>query len=408
MYGHGTDTVMAGQCAALNVRHWDHQSIRRGDTLATAGCFSPQQWYVCTLRLLGHKKFVLKNGANVKFHTGTSEVAATAYLLKGNHMQAGESQLVQIKAKAPLVAGPGDHFILRTLSPIQTIGGGMIVEGVARRLKRNRPDVHDDLQERARAIADAARFVEYCVRKAGSLASNQTDLAFRAKVPRHRLEEIVAELASEGKILSLGPSLFIHRDTAGEAGDRVVERVGDFHRQSPESPGISSAQLREACRLEKPVLDGVVALLKRDGRLVERNGRLAVAEHQATFREEDARTIESIESLFRQQAFHPPGVEELVEKTGATTDTVQRALRILREHERLVQVAEGLLFHCEAVDRAREILVDFLRQEGRLESVRFKYLLDTTRKFAIPLLDYFDKIGVTRRSGNTRYLKDPA
>jgi len=72
-----------------------------------------------------------------------------------------------------------------------------------------------------------------------------------------------------------------------------------------------------------------------------------------------------------------------------------------------VQVAEGLLFHCEAVDRAREILVDFLRQEGRLESVRFKYLLDTTRKFAIPLLDYFDKIGVTRRSGNTRYLKTP-
>jgi selenocysteine-specific elongation factor len=68
-------------------------------------------------------------------------------------------------------------------------------------------------------------------------------------------------------------------------------------------------------------------------------------------------------------------------------------------------VAEGLFFHREAVDRAREILVEFMRKEGRLESVKFKYLLDTTRKFAIPLLDYFDDVGVTRRVGNTRYLK---
>jgi len=408
VYGDPTDTVLAGQCAALNVRHWDSQSIRRGDTLATPACFAPQQWYVCSLRLLGHKKLVLKNGANVKFHTGTTEVAASVYLLQGNPMQAGETQLVQVRANAPLVAGPADHFILRTLSPIQTIGGGMIVEGVSRRLKRNRPDLHDDLQERARAVADDARFVEYCARKAESLATTRADLAFRAKVPPHRLEEILAELAAEGKILSLGPNLSIHRDTAGEAGDRVLESVCDFHRRSPESPGISSAQLRETCRLQKPVLDGVVSMLRRGGRLVERNGRLAAAEHQATFREEDARTIESIESLFREQAFFPPGLDELVEKTGATTNTVQKVLRILREHERLVQVAEGLLFHCEAVDRGQKILVDFLRQEGRLESVRFKYLLDTTRKFAIPLLDYFDKVGVTRRSGNTRYLKDPA
>ena len=103
----------------------------------------------------------------------------------------------------------------------------------------------------------------------------------------------------------------------------------------------------------------------------------------------------------------PPGSISLVgiDLTGAKEETIQKILKTLREHETLIQVADGMLFHRQAVDRAREILVHFIEKEGRLESVRFKYLLDTTRKFALPLLDHFDRVGVTRREGNTRFLK---
>jgi len=80
-------------------------------------------------------------------------------------------------------------------------------------------------------------------------------------------------------------------------------------------------------------------------------------------------------------------------------------VRLLLEHQRLVQVAPDLLFHAEAVDRARTLVVDFIRKEGQMESVKMKYLLDTTRKFAIPLLDYLDRVGVTRAVGHTRYLR---
>ena len=96
--------------------------------------------------------------------------------------------------------------------------------------------------------------------------------------------------------------------------------------------------------------------------------------------------------------------EELIQYTAAAPQTVQRILRILIEQERLVQAEKDLLFHSEAVEKAREILVSFIGEQGSMESVKFKYLLDTTRKFAIPLLDYFDRIGLTRRAGYTRYL----
>ena len=407
VYGRPSEVVRAGQCAAINVRHWEHQAIARGDTLAAPGFFEAHTWYVCRLCLLPQDKLFLKNGAPVKFHTGTAEVPAAVYALQGAGIRGGEETFVQVRANAPIVAGPGDHFIVRTLSPVRTIGGGLIVEGVARRLKRNRPHVYEDVDQRARAIGDARRFVEYCIRRAESLAVGETELAARAKVPHDRLREILAALVRDGKAAALPPSLYVHRDALAEAGGQVLDAVAEFHRRSPESPGMTLEQLRQACPFDRVVLGAILDGLKADGRLVERSQRLARREHEATFNDEDAGRLETIEGLFRQHAFHPPGVEELVDKTGADAKTVEKMLRILREHERLVAVGEGLLFHREAVERARAILVDFLAKEGRLESVRFKYLLDTTRKFALPLLDYFDDVGVTRRSGNTRYLKSP-
>ncbi len=138
---------------------------------------------------------------------------------------------------------------------------------------------------------------------------------------------------------------------------------------------------------------------------MERKHRLALPEHSETFSEDEQQLLENVESLFRDRPFNPPGCEEVLEHTTATPEKVQKILQILIEQERLIEVENNLLFHAEAIDRAKEILVSFINEEGRLESVKFKYLLNTTRKFAIPLLDYFDCIGVTRREGYTRYLK---
>ncbi len=244
------------------------------------------------------------------------------------------------------------------------------------------------------------------MRTAESTAAGLAELAVRAKVPHGRVEEILAELARSERIVALGANLYIHCDTAREAGDRLLEMVGDFHRRSPESPGMAVEGLREASGMDKTVLDGLIDLLKAEGRLTEWKGRLAVPEHRPTFQQEDAKCVEAVESVFRRQAFRPPSAEELVEETGHAREAVDKAIGILQEHQRLVHVAPGLRFHQEAVAEAREILVAHLRQEGRLESVRFKYLLDTTRKYALPLLDYFDRVGLLRRDGKTRYLKD--
>lgn len=405
VYGQASDTVKAGQCAAINVGHWDHRAIQRGNTLTAPGYFSPQQWYVCALRLLPREKLSLKSGAEIRFHTGTSDVAAMFYPLRGNRMDGGAADLIQVKTKTPVVAGPGDHFLLRMSSPVRTIGGGMIVEAVPQRLKGSRPGVYEDLQARAAAVPDERRFVEYCVRRGESPAVGEPALAARTKVPSLRLHEILSDLVGRQVVLPIGAGLYMHRDTAAEAQQRILDLVADFHRQSPESPGLPVEQLRQLT--EKTALDSLIARLKSDGRLVEKNQRLALPEHRSTFRDEDGKLLDTTEALFRENAFCPPSLEEVARQTAVAPERAQKLLDLLRQHDRLVQVEPGLFFHRQAVDRARDLLLAHFRKEGHLESVQFKYLLDTTRKYALPLLDYLDRAGLTRRVGNTRYPRNP-
>lgn len=406
VYGQDSQTVLAGQCAALNVGHWDQHAIRRGNTLTVPGYFTPAEWCICSLKLLPQDKLRLKSGTEVKLHTGTTEVAATFYSLQGGGMEGGDQGFVQLRTKTPVVVGPGDHFLLRMPSPARTIGGGRIVETTDRRLKANRPQMVEDLQIRAETVLDERRFVEYSVRRAATGAADPSGLAFRTKIPVGRIQTILETLVKEQKIRVLGAKLYIHQDTAAEIGRKILDLIGCFHHRSPESPGLPVQQLRQSLSIDPIVLDGLLVQLTSEGRLVRNGQRLALPQHRSTFQEDDARLLNAIEAIFRENPFHPPSPEEIARQTGARQTEVERSLGLLCEHERIVKVEEGLFFHAEAINRACDILVAYINKEGRLESVQFKYLLNTTRKYALPLLDHLDRSGVTRRVGNTRFLKN--
>ena len=283
----------------------------------------------------------------------------------------------------------------------------MIIEAVPKKLKRSRPAILQDVQTRAKAVLVQKDFVEYGIKMAKTLAIGQAELSLRTKIPPESLKQILAALIHESKILNLALKLYIHSDTVALVQQRLLNIVSEFHSKRPESPGMSFEQFSEASGLEKNVFNGLVRLLISQGKLTERNHRLALPDHRETFSEDEQKLLETVESLFSERPFNPPKCEEIIEPAATTPEKVQKILQILIEQERLVRVENNLLFHCKAIDQARQILISFINKEGRLESVKFKYLLDTSRKFAIPLLDYFDSIGLTRRIGNTRYLKTP-
>jgi selenocysteine-specific elongation factor len=141
VYGRDSARAMAGQCAAINVPQWDHKAVARGNVISVSDYFAPHQWYLCELRLLDYEKADLKNGARARFHTGTSETNAGVYLFQEDSLRPGRQCLIQVFLSEPVVAGPCDRFILRSLSPVRTLGGGVIIEAIERRLKRTHPEI---------------------------------------------------------------------------------------------------------------------------------------------------------------------------------------------------------------------------------------------------------------------------
>jgi selenocysteine-specific elongation factor len=404
VYNHDSDSAMVGQCAAMNVPQWDAKEIKRGDVVTIADYFAPQSWYLCELTLLTQEKTALKNGAQVKFHTGTSETPAAAYVFRDVPLKPGETCLIQVCLNHPIIAGPGDHFILRLPSPARTIGGGIVVEAIPRRLKRSRAEVLDDIRERAEAVKTPRDFIAYCVKSAESLAVDEKQVSLRSKIPEAQVAAALADLQDKGSVVQLGPKLYIHAETARRTERRLLELVAEAHRRQPESPGIRPEQLLTESGMRKNLFDGLLERMRSKGTLAERKGHVALPEHREQFKEAESELLTKIETLFKTQPFNPPGSADLIVSAGTTEPEVRKALRILVEQQRLVRIDQDLFIHAEALAEARARLIAYIRENGNLESVKFKYLLDTTRKYAIPLLDYFDKIGVTRRVGYTRYL----
>jgi selenocysteine-specific elongation factor len=405
VYSTQSEQVVCGQCAAVNVPQWDQSKISRGDVITVEGWFSPGEWYLCRLNILALDGLSLKTGSSVKFHTGTSETTAAVYLLEGDRVRGGEQALVQVHLNQPVVAGPMDRFIMRSLSPVQTIGGGIIVEALEEKLRRSKPEVVEDAKQRAIAVQDSAEFAEYVIRTAPEHATTIKAIAQRIKKTIPGVEKIVQPLVQSGAVLALEQGLLLHSRTADRLKLQVLDRLSQYHKTDPASPGMAMDAYHTECAWAKPVFARILSDLEAQGKIRTQAGLACLADHNVRFNPAEQQRMHKVESLFQQRAFNPPEKTELMSLCGLSAKDAEATLRLLVEHKRLVRVDRDLYFHSDALAKARQLAVDYLKKENRLESVQWKYLLATSRKYALPLLDYLDKIGITKRApDNTRYL----
>ena len=360
VYGQPGDTVLCGQCAAINLGHCDAKEIRRGDVLTLPGYFTPQEFYVCRLRLLPLEKISLKSGAELKFHTGTSEVNATLYLLESGELRRHRWSSCSIRPVPHEAADRGGAG-----RPVSSCG---VFRPSARSAaaRSSRPS-----SDGSNAIGRASRKTWPCGPRRSATTPDswntpsarprrsaiaKADLARRTKTLYPQAgRDLVRPCARAESALSLAAELYLHRATAAEAGEQAP---GPACRVSPPCPGKPGHDLGaapgEACPWQKPVLEGLVRLLKADGRLVETISVWRGPNIGRPFKIATPPCMEAIESCFRQQEFAPPSAAELAEKIKIPPAAIDKLLRILQEHQRLVAVGEGLLFHREAVDRARQ------------------------------------------------------
>ena len=393
VHGQAAAQAVAGQRTALNLADIEASDLSRGMMLTLPGVFRATREFDSELELLRSAK-PLKHRAPVHFHAGTAEIEAEVRLLGGQAaLPPGVRAWARMVLREPALLLPGDRFIIRMFSPVITIGGGVVVDNVARRYRHS-----EDAPARLKtlAAADGAARVRQLVSES-AYGMGRGELIARTGLLGSEIER----LAGSPDFVSLRqPELWLidaqqFRATAG----KLAAALGEFHRQNPLLPGMAKQELRGRVIPKAPpfVLD---ALLGAAREIAVEGDIVRLAAHRLVLKEDEAQAREAIERAFAEAGLAVPAVGDVLAKSGVEVKRARSLLEILVREKRLVRVTTELVFHSAAMEDLKRMLA--ARRSERFSVPIFKDWTGISRKYAIPLLEYLDRERITRREGDER------
>ena len=354
----------AGQRTAVNLPGIEPGEISRGMVLAEPGRLRPTTQIDCAFQLLPGAK-PLKHRAPVHFHSGTVELVGEIRLL---------GEYLRIILREPIMALPGDRFILRSFSPVFTIGGGIVLDIAAPRrapVERLKILEHGTISERV------ALFVR---ESPGGMSA--ADLVARTGLPE-------AELIQAGFVPA--PGWFVDKAWFYRAVTAIEDQLTQFHRDKPLLPGMPRGELHYPAL----ILD---ALLASSQNVVMNGDVVRLKTHKVAFREDETEATRRIEAAFETAGLAAPSVNDVLAASGVENTRARTLLHILLKEKRLIRVTADLVFHASAMDRLHQLLI----KGTRFSVADFKTWTGVSRKYAIPLLEYLDRQRITRREGDIR------
>jgi selenocysteine-specific elongation factor len=403
---HGQSVIdsAAGQRTAVNLQGVDRAAVERGNVLGLAGTLVPSTLVDGTLELLADAPRAVKSRDRVRVHAGTSEVMARVLLLDRQELAPGGSTFARFRLEAPLVALPGDRFVIRSYSPMVTVGGGTLLDIAPPRFKLKAPAHLAHVRLLAEGSPDAV--VEEHVRHAGSAGVRSGPLSGLVPFGPERLRGLLAGLQGAGRIVALDRDWTIHAESLTRLRGLAVAALEQFHRALPLRPGMSREELRgRSGAPDERVFTHLLASLETDGVLRTDRDKVRLASHEVRLTTEQQRVVDRLEQDYLGAAAAPPSPEEALARAGLTGDEEHELFQLLVEARKLVRVKDSLYFHTQALDAIQDKLVAMLRERKEIGPGDIKDLLGISRKYAIPLLEFFDSRRVTARVGERRVLR---
>jgi len=398
VHGKKVEQGFAGQRVALNLAGLDRALLQRGSVVGTAGIFEQTSRVDVRLTLLPDAPRPLKFRDPVHFHLGTARVVGIVALLDRDVLEPGESTLAQVHLDRPLVAHRKDRFIIRSYSPVTTIGGGVVVDPAPVKHRRFREDVMTALKELEsgeksfllQKISD-----QECVRL--------KELELISGMGRERIEQHLEILDQEGKVFLLGDQ-WVSQETFRAWRFRLVEDVERFHRENPLLPGIPHATLKQALpkAVSQKAFDRLLADTVEGELLVQASDVIHVPDFAPKPTEKEARDIDRIEAAYREAGPLAKNKREMLEQLGMTQEQAEPCLGFLFATKRIIKLNEESFLHRETYGIAIRLLVNHFAANETLTLAEFRDQFGSARKQTQALLEHFDSLKYTMRRGDAR------
>ncbi|MDW7760726.1 MAG: selenocysteine-specific translation elongation factor [Acidobacteriota bacterium] len=407
VHGEIREKAGIGLRTALNLMDLKKDDLRRGQCAARPGTLEPTERLDLRLRVLERYGKDVKNRERVRIHVGTDEIIARLAILDRGVLRPGETAPVQAFLESPTAALPGDRFVVRAFSPQATLGGGRVVDARPARHRRLDDRVIDGLKRLEGGLEDA---VEETVRKCGFGACGVLDAARSLGADAGDVERAAETLCGADRLVRVPGErgvLYIHPEAFRLLSEKTAGLVKAYLEKNPHRPAMPFAELRaEFLKWSGPgVFPAVLDALCRSGVLEKKDRDVGLPGRDRDPDRKRREAQDRVELIYRRAGLAAPLEEDVMREAGLQPRFFREILYELARTGVIVRLGPKVTYHRDALARAREAVSDRIRRTGGITIAELRDKLDLSRKYACAILEYFDKIGFTRRSGDRHVLK---
>jgi len=404
-HGKEVTNVQIGDRAAINVLGVATEEVGRGDVLCAAGYFQPTRRANCRVQMLASAPSPLKNRARVRVHLGTAEILARVIPLGTNEIAPGQSGYAHLLFETPVATRRLEPLVLRRYSPPRTIGGGIMLDAEAAPYRTRDTALIPKLQALEKEDPQELLAAQFLV--AGRYVVTIDQLAAGTGGRKEELQKQVQALVQAQQVLQVGKRGYLHRQRLDALWQQLENLLRAYHQKNPIRLGPRKAELSGLIPplAEAALLNFFIEHHKAAGKIKEVEAHIALAEHEIQLSPAQQNLRQKVNETLYAQAYAPASPAELAAKFSAAEKELEDILSVLLIQKDIMRLEEGIFMHQRRLDEAKKRVVDYLRQNREITVSQFKELVEnTSRKFAVPLMQYFDARGITERRGDVRVL----
>ncbi len=407
VHSESVPAAMAGMRTAINFQGLDKALVNRGDIVASPGTLVSSHMVDVTLNYLPGNTKKMKNRTRVRFHSGTSEIMGIVVLLDREDLTPGQAALAQIRLETPVSMIRDDRYVLRSYSPVRTIGGGRIINPIPVKHKPNKKEVLEYLS--VLMEDDSDRIIKAQIQAAGFGGCNFSNLRLMVNLPEKQLDQALQIMLSQQTIIQIDKETrtFIHQNAFSEIQELVQACLKAYHTKFPLKPGIPKEELKTRLpgTIDSKTFLIVLQHLTKAARIVAEEDIVRMAHHKVSLAADQETLRDQILTALESAQLSPPYFKDLCQDLKASMGQAKEVLALLIGEGLVVKIKEDLYYHHRPLEQLKQKLVDFLLSHEEISTPQFKDMAGASRKFVIPLIEFFDSTQVTIRVGDIRKLR---
>lgn len=401
------DTAEAGMRTAINFQGIEKAVVNRGDVVARADSLKNSYMLDVELILLKSNVRPLKNRDRVRFHAGTNALPCNVILLDREELKPGETAFVQLRLDTPVACVKDDRFVIRSYSPVRTLGGGRVLNPLPNKHKRFKPEINVHLQRLA--SGDDETLIAVHAQDAGYAEVSYADLPVLTNLSGKQLDKALQSLLSRQILIQTDKEnkRYIHQQTLESFQQKTTDILTVYHAEQPLKAGMSKGELNSKFppELSDRLFNQLLHMMTKAGLAALTDNTIRLPGHKVTLKADQDEIKQKITRTYVAGGLQPPYFSELAKSLNLDAKEAKNVLMLLVGDGTMVKVKEDLYFHGDAVRDLRQRLIDHLKANGEINAPQFKEMTGASRKYTIPLLEYFDGENLTIRIGDVRKLR---